>query len=79
MTSIQLTPAERRRLAQAIQQIDSGKPAADWAGLWRPGLARASLERTCQRLCAKGVFKPYADGGWEVTNAGRLAHAPSGS
>ena len=73
-----LTPAERRRLVEAFQQIAVGHLSAQW-GLVRKGLARASLERTCQRLCQKGLLKPYVHGGLEVTEAGRQAVAGQGA
>ena len=65
-----LTAAEVRRLHQAIQQVDAGAFSAEWP-LIRPGRERASLTRTCDSLCTKGLLKPYAHGGWEPTTLGR--------
>lgn len=68
--STKLTSAERQRLEQAIAQIDRGDLSATWPLVFG-GFGRASLSRTCDRLCSKGLLKPYVHGGWEVTDAGR--------
>ncbi len=69
-SAVVLTPAQYRRLQQAISQVDAGNFSAEWPLVPR-GRERASLEKTCGALCAMGLLRPYVHGGWEVTAEGR--------
>jgi hypothetical protein len=43
------------------------------APVLRGGLGRSAWERMMSRLCAAGLFRPYAHGGYEITAEGRRA------
>lgn len=66
MTSGKLTDAQRRALRNIADE-------PGFSPHWPKGYARASWVRCVERLCARGLARQYVHGGYEITDAGRVA------
>ncbi|UTU09157.1 hypothetical protein CcrJ4_gp409 [Caulobacter phage J4] len=67
-----LTQAQRRIVSQALDHpLNLAEPHHSWNGL-----RRANWHTTMSRLVAEDVFRPYAHGGYELTEKGKAFGRP---